>query len=90
MVGVVHEEEQVAEADERVGPVARAGERVGLAVDVADDVDSHDEMITAALPSTARVTERCPARRAGKVSETLIASFSIPMTLWTTLRITPG
>ncbi|GAA3056672.1 hypothetical protein GCM10017562_21830 [Streptomyces roseofulvus] len=41
MVGVVEEEDQVAEAYEGVGAVPRPGEGAGVAVHVADHVDSH-------------------------------------------------
>ena len=38
---VVEEEDQVAEADQRVGAVARPGQRVGPAVHVADHMNPH-------------------------------------------------
>ena len=41
MVGVVEEQEQVTQADQRVGAVGRAGQRVRAAVYVAHHVDSH-------------------------------------------------
>ncbi|GHG16988.1 hypothetical protein GCM10017667_58860 [Streptomyces filamentosus] len=41
MVGVVEEEDQVAQAYEGVGAVARPREGVGVAVHIADHVDSH-------------------------------------------------
>ena len=41
VVVVVDEQQQVAEADQDVGPVARLGQRVGAAVHIADDVDPH-------------------------------------------------
>ncbi|GAA1330208.1 hypothetical protein GCM10009647_069330 [Streptomyces sanglieri] len=40
MVGVVEEEHQVTEADQRVGAVPGAGQRLGVAVHVADHVDT--------------------------------------------------
>ncbi|GAB2927246.1 hypothetical protein GCM10027028_27440 [Streptomyces sundarbansensis] len=39
MVGVVEEEHQVTEADQRVGTVPRTGQGLGVAVHVADHVD---------------------------------------------------
>ncbi|GAA3096180.1 hypothetical protein GCM10010449_19600 [Streptomyces rectiviolaceus] len=39
MVGVVEEEHQVAETDERVGSLARAGEILCVAVHVTDHID---------------------------------------------------
>ena len=41
MVGVVQEQQQVAEADQRVGAVTGAPQRVSPAVHVADHVDPH-------------------------------------------------
>ena len=41
VVGVVEEQEQVAQADQRVGTVGRAGQRIRAAVYVAHHVDSH-------------------------------------------------
>ncbi|GHJ93560.1 hypothetical protein SNE510_30790 [Streptomyces sp. NE5-10] len=41
MIGVVEEEDQIAEAYEGVGAVARPGEGAAVAVHVADHVDSH-------------------------------------------------
>ncbi|MGH3409072.1 MAG: hypothetical protein ACRDRJ_42220 [Streptosporangiaceae bacterium] len=41
VVGVVDEQQQVAQADQRVGVVPGPGQRVGPAVDVTDYVDPH-------------------------------------------------
>ena len=41
MVGVVEEQEQVAQADQGVGAVGRAGQRIRTAVYVAHHVNSH-------------------------------------------------
>ena len=46
VVGVVEEQEQVAQADQRVGAVGRAGQRIRAAVDVAHHVDSHDTTVS--------------------------------------------
>ena len=41
VVGIVEEQQQVAQADHRVGPAARAGQRVRPPVHVAHHVNSH-------------------------------------------------
>ncbi|GAA3067082.1 hypothetical protein GCM10020000_59190 [Streptomyces olivoverticillatus] len=43
VVGVVEEEHQVAQAHQGVGAVARPGQSFGVAVYVADHVDSHTD-----------------------------------------------
>ena len=42
MVGVVHEQQQVAQADERVRVPRRRGQRVGPAVYIAHHVNPHE------------------------------------------------
>ena len=41
MVGVVQEQEHVTQADQRVGTVRRAGQRVHAPVHIAHHVNSH-------------------------------------------------
>ena len=48
MVGVVEEQEQVTQADQRVGALGRAGQRIRAAVYVAHHVDSHDTTVSRA------------------------------------------
>ncbi len=53
-VVVVDEEDQIAEADEHVGALSRAGEGVRAPVDVTDDMDPHDgHRSTRAIPDLA-------------------------------------
>src|SRR5260370_81969 len=56
VVGVVEEQEQVAQADQRVGAVARAGQRIRAAVYVAHHVDSH--VTTVSRPGRTIVTRK--------------------------------
>ena len=65
VVGIVEEQEQVAQADQRVGAVGRPGQRVRTAVYVAHHVDSHVTTVSRpklVLPSRATWLEGYRAR----------------------------
>src|ERR1700722_20176503 len=61
MVGVVEEQQQVAQADQRVGTVGRAGQRIRAAVYIAHHVDSH--ITTVSRPGRKIVTQELIGRR---------------------------
>ena len=50
VVGIVEEQEQVAQADQRVGAVARAGQRIRAAVYVAHHVNPHADTLGRVQP----------------------------------------
>ncbi|GHA83365.1 hypothetical protein GCM10010305_29150 [Streptomyces termitum] len=56
MVGVVEEEDEVAQAYEGVGAVPRPGEGLRVAVHVADHMDSHGPTLGGAVPVGPAIT----------------------------------
>jgi hypothetical protein len=58
VVVVVDEKDQVTQADQRVRAVARPGQRVDPAMDIADDMDPHGQILLRVAASVSCDTTR--------------------------------